>query len=133
MNTYTTPTGIKVLLPQVPIDAEQILVDTYAIPYLTYRCLAVARAIGLPVNNKYTIIGTCWREGGKLICDFDPAQLVDPVIERAYGESYLDYSPEFYPGKSGFVGTAIESWDSWLLSIGEKIKEGHKIVVIKVE
>lgn len=116
MNTYTTPTGIKVLLPQVPIEATRIgLYNFIASEYectLNYFLQKKEYEIGLPgLIEDYTILGTCWREGGKLICDFDPRDLfINHVLERA-----------------------LEQMDSWLLSQGVEIKQGHKIVVIKVE
>lgn len=113
MNTYTTPTGIKVLLPQVPIDARGFCKrHDGTIVYLHGQGMANMHGFIDLEFDKHTILGTCWREGKHIENDMD-----DIILGQLMGY-YVDNK---------------EGWNSWLLSIGEKIKEGHKIVVIKVE
>lgn len=128
MNTYTTPTGIKVLLPQVPIGAPLFINRAWAEDKHNsefWLALEMKKHFSLEkvLKGGFSILGTCWREGGKLICEgFDPLTLGFKPVRKDMDDPY------WTPSKS-----CTEVMDSWLLSIGEKIKEGHKIVVIKVE
>lgn len=122
MKTYTTPTGAELLLPLVPKEADKLNIayspignkypDGWELNYATYG-LVQNSYIDLP-QGRYTILGTCWYEGDKIMYD-DQLGILDWVVGDSY---YMDQEVAF---------------NSWLRTNNINIPEGFKRVLIQVK
>lgn len=133
MKTHTTPTGIELLMPQVPRCATNISFQQAKcggnIKYrLLYRTrIKWTRCRWMYVDSQYkqlSILGTCWREGDKLVCDFDPSPILHERVVSAF-KTIVSSEKARLRGYYNHLDTQLKEW-------GITIDEGFKRVIIKV-
>lgn len=139
MKTYATDTGIKLLFPVVPKDSFNVkLSGTQAgQKALRWERPNVEGIFLFEPHIEFKnveILGTCWRENGKLVCEgFDPEQLIEWIqvpksdTHEAFSgyKNYLDEGLLYY--------STTDSFESWARREGIEIAEGEFMnVVLKV-
>jgi len=113
MKTYTTDTGIKLLMPLVPKNATALNIWTGLLNYVSSGWGTVC-LLKQPLDTSFTILGTCWYEGDKIMYD-DQLGILDWVVGDSY---YMDQEVAF---------------NSWLRTNNINIPEGFKAVLIQVK